>query len=525
MFRRIQTSFINRPFKSIIIILIMSILFISLNTSFIWKDATETIYTQVNSTLKPQVVVKSDVVIKNIEDYNFSPIFYNDVKEMNSASKWEEYNNDFYNDMHNLIDDDSVYYADINLTLDGESFLVPGINANELYIQWPYSTRNSSFNTDSNILIEYEYYKESLNKNYFSVAYNHLTSVSRSDFSDIYYNSGDDDLLLAGHYFTDEDISNGAYKIILNGQAFYCDVENIKELMVGDTITYSLLDIDSENKDVIKSYDFEIIGILNNIARSTDDICRFNIIPEKTFLEIMDDIYPLIKDNFYYYYKFATDRDYFLGEYFYFPTFITLNSLDDLETFIDKIDNLNDTKGRNYTYESNADSFVSLAGQLESVFTSFNIMFVFSLIASIFILFSLITIDVSSRKREIGILMSLGEDKKYIALGFILEYLLKILIALAISLIITGFITGKISDYILTSDLAELANGTSSIFFDAGEANDTPVLSVSLSLINVFKILAIVLIISIPSILSSVLYISHFNPKEVLKDEQWYLNC
>lgn len=167
MFRRIQTSFINRPFKSIIIILIMSILFISLNTSFIWKDATETIYTQVNSTLKPQVVVKSDVVIKNIEDYNFSPIFYNDVKEMNSASKWEEYNNDFYNDMHNLIDDDSVYYADINLTLDGESFLVPGINANELYIQWPYSTRNSSFNTDSNILIEYEYYKESLNKNYF----------------------------------------------------------------------------------------------------------------------------------------------------------------------------------------------------------------------------------------------------------------------------------------------------------------------------------------------------------------------
>lgn len=518
MLRRIYSSLIKRPFNSIIFILILSILFVSLSTSFIWQDAADTIYSQINSVIKPELVIKSSVVIKNNYQFFYSPIVFDKKQNINSSTKWEEYNKDFYNDMIEITSNDDVYYSDNNMCIDSFIYLVPALDEKYLFIQVYFSVDDKE-HINRVIKDRYEELQGSIANTLVNLGYYRLSSVSKSNFSDIFYNESNEDIFVAGRTFTDEEIENGEYKIILNNNAYLCDGETVKEVQLGDTITYTLFigDEYGDNKQITsKTYDFEVIGILNNIERKNISDNAYNIIPENTFIKIMDDIYPLVKGSLYSNYY---GDDYFVGEYYYFPNIITLSGLDELENVINKVDKLNNEKGRNYTYETSASKYIVLAGQIESVFSSFNILYYFSIIASIFILFSLITIDVSNRKKEIGILISLGEDRKSTTIGFILEYLFKILIALIIALIISYFVLIKLNSYILTSDIAELANGTSSIFFDGNDLNDTPVLSVNLSFINILKILLIVLAVSVPSIISSVLYISHFNPKEVLKDE------
>ena len=500
MFTRIKKSILNQPLKTILFVFIMFVLFFSLSISFVFKNASKLVYDQVNTVLKPQVVIKSDIVVKNQMDYAFSP-FYR-IKLDNSLA-FEKLNEEYYNDITYLLNSDEVYYGDLSMVVSNSLFKLTGYDQNEgLLIQLYNSMNDESVIRFHNLDIQYFEMPGSL---YFSIG-NRLASISKANYSDIYY--GNEDKLIAGRYFEEDEIENGDYKIILNGTAYYCDGKNVREIYIGDTVKYSLLD--NQTNDVLKEYEFEVIGITEGAKRKPDDIFEFNLIPEKAFLQIMDECYPLVKNSLY-----SDMAESYLGSYAYFPSIITLKSLDSLETFLSKVEDLNN-QGRNYTYETTANDYVVIAGQLESLKTSFESLFIFSLIASLLMLFSLITLDTFNRQKEIGILLSLGEPKKKIMLQIIIEYLIKIFISLVLALLLTHVLLPNISNMLIDTNMIISNDST---FLSTNVTSNDLNLNVNLTMLDILKIIMLVLMIMLPSILSTITYITRSNPKEIMLNE------
>lgn len=388
------------------------------------------------------------------------------------------------------------------MVVSNSLFKLTGYDKDEgLLVQSFYGSMN-----DESIIGYYNNEKELFeNSNRLYVSYsNRFASVSKANYSDIYY--GNEDKLVAGRYFDEDEIENGDFKIILNGYAYYCDGINIREINIGDTIKYSLLD--NLTNEVLKEYEFEVIGITEDVRRKPDDIARFNLIPKKTFLEIIDECYPLVKNSLYL-------SESYLGSHAYFPSIITLKSLDSLESFLSKVEDLNN-HGRNYTYETTASDYVVIAGQLESLKTSFESLFIFSLIASLLMLFSLITLDTFDRQKEIGILLSLGEPKKNIMIQIIIEYIIKIVISLVLALLLTHILLPDISNMLIDTDMI-ISND--SAFLPTNVTSNDLNLNVSLTILDILKIIMLVLMISLPSILSTITYITRSNPKEIMLNE------
>lgn len=497
MFRRIKKSILNQPLKTLLFVFIMFILFFSLSISFVFKNASKLVYDQVNTALKPQVVIKSDIVIKNQSDFAFSPFFSNTI---DSSLAFEKISEEYYEDMINLINSDEVYYGDISAVISNSLVRLFGYDENKgLLIQSYYMSLN-----DDSIKRSYKELKSSIDASNSLFRDYRLASVSKVNYSDLYYE--DVDKLVAGRYFDEDEIENGDYKIVLNGYAYYCDGENIIPINIGDKVKYSLLD--NQNNLVLKEYEFEVIGITEDVRRKPNDIAYFNLIPEKVFYEIVEECYPLIKSNLYY-------ESNYLGAYAYFPSITTLKSLDSLDTFLTKVEDLNN-QGRNYSYETTANDYIVIAGQLESLKTSFEILFIFSLIASLLILFSLITLDTLNRIKEIGILLAIGESKRNIALAIIIEYLIKIALSLVFALLLTNYLLPYISN-ILIDDQMIISNN--SAFLSNNVTSNDLNLNVDLTLKNIIQIVLLVILIMLPSIISSLNYILKSNPKEILLND------
>ncbi len=501
MFKRIKKSILNQSLKTLLFVFIMFVLFFSLSVSFVFKNASNMVYDQVNYVLKPQVVIKSDIVIENNYDFAFSPFARKKIK---NSSDFDKLNEEYYSDINTLINSDEVYYGDLSMIVSNSLLKLFGYDENEgIIIQNFYSQLN-----DESIFMFYQTLKSHIETpNFlFNGMFNRLASLSKANYSDIFY--GNKDKLVAGRYFDDEEIENGDYKIILNGYAYYCDGSNIKEINIGDKIKYSLLD--NQTNNVLKEYEFEVIGITEDVRRKPNDETCFNLIPEKTFLEIMNECYALTKNNLY-----NDLLESYLGPYAYFPSIITLKNLDSLESFLSKVEELNN-QGRNYTYETTANDYIVIAGQLESLKTSFDTLFIFSLIASLLMLFSLITLDTFNRKKEIGILLALGETKKNIALSIIIEYLIKIFISLSLALLLAHALLPDISNMLIDTNM--IVNNNSA-FLSTNVTNDNLSLNVNLTILDTIKIIMLVLMIMLPSILSSITYITKSNPKEIMLNE------
>ena len=500
MFRRIIKSIINQPLKVILFIFIMFILFLSLSISFVFKNASKLVYDQINIVLKPQVVIKSDIVIKNGSDFAFSPFFY---KELKDHFAFDRLNEEYYSDINYLLNSDEVYYGDLSMVASNSLFKLIAFDENKgLLIQSPYINLN-----EKSIINDYLELKSQLERSdsLFNLP-SRLASVSRIDYSDIYY--GNKDKLVAGRYFNENEIQNGAYKIILNGYAYYYNGIEINEIKIGDKVKYSLLD--NQTNEILKEYEFEVIGISEGTTRKPLNIANFNLIPQKIFLEIMNECYPLVKNNLYD----ELSRSY-LGPYAYFPSIITLKNLDALESFLTKIEDLNN-QGRNYTYETSANDYIVIAGQLESLKTSFELLFIFSLIISLLMLFSLMMLDILNRRKEIGILFSLGETKKNICVSIIIEYLIKTSISLIMALILSQIFLPTISNALIDTNM--IINNDS-LFLTTNVTNNDLKLNVNLTILDIFKIIILVLMILLPSILSTIIYITKASPKEILLNE------
>ena len=216
----------------------------------------------------------------------------------------------------------------------------------------------------------------------------------------------------------------------------------------------------------------------------------FNLIPYKTYKRIIDECTSLVEDSLY-----SSFNDY-IGSTLIIPTIYELKSFDSLEDFIALINE------SGYAYKTDASEYISLVSSIESVHTSFNILFLFALVSCVLILLFMILIEVNNRKKEIGILKALGESNFNICLQFALEYLFIVLFNFVIALVTTLIISNSMSKRLFTFDVFLVPQDIT-----------------TLSLSNILVLFSIVLLICLPSIVLSLLVVLRVRVKEIMIDE------
>lgn len=483
MFKRINKSIFNQLSRTLLLCVVLFILLLCLCFGFLMKNYASQLKDYIYTTIKPKVVLDSNMNVDSWDDY-LKPYRANE-ELYESKDKVESYLNKTIENIEELGDSEYVNFYDLNLVNSSKLKLVPYNKDNQTLLVQTYSSSAS-------------YVYETLGETYndfnikLSVGYDKLVTTNNVDPSFSYY--GYDGDLIAGRYFNEDEINNGKNVIILYGDSVVYDnkTASYKGVTVGDTITYCLYDVNDESGSILASYDFEVVGMIEN--NSYYDInstpLLFNLIPYKTYKRIIDECTSLVEDSLY-----SSFNDY-IGSTLIIPTIYELKSFDSLEDFIALINE------GGYAYKTDASEYISLVSSIESVHTSFNILFLFALVSCVLILLFMILIEVNNRKKEIGILKALGESNFNICLQFALEYLFIVLFNFVIALITTLIISNSMSKRLFTFD----------VFL-------VPQDIITLSISNILFLFGIVLLICLPSIVLSLLVVLRVRVKEIMIDE------
>ena len=174
------------------------------------------------------------------------------------------------------------------------------------------------------------------------------------------------------------------------------------------------------------------------------------------------------------------------------------------------------------TLDFNDQLYNQLAGPIESLGSVSKTLVWIVAAAGASILALITALTVNQRKNEIGILLAVGESKLRIIGQFVVEVAAIAVIAFTLS-VFTGTYVGK---YISTQTLANYTTtqnsnqGGTRIFGQGGFGQNptikTPTVDVSLNGIVLIELFASGLLITIISVMIPALYVTRFNPKQIL---------
>lgn len=399
MLKRAFLSVFNQKMKTFLLIVLTSILFSSLSAVFILKSVSSEIESSLDSSINPQIIT-------------YSPLTITTEREFVEKTKEGTYEKalSYHQDLAYLYEEISHPFSyDINILTNGLVFLLPQYG--DFFLLQ--ADDNIDYPSLSYTIESFKRIVEG--KTLFGGNYYRLAST----LSEEEYFSSDE---LRGRAFSKDEIEGGASKIILSTPAYYYDGDIIKEINIGDIISYNLYVNADKGREVIKTYDFEVIGIANN-----NQAHRVNYIPEKSFITIIDDILFLKEQGII--------EEEFLS---YLPSISQYDSLDNVLSFSKTINDFNEEE-KNYSYISDVDEYMSLYGEIKSIGFSFEIMLIFAFILICTILFCLLNLEINQRKNEIVTWMSMGMSKKEISFSFCLEYVFIFTVGFIISLLLSYF--------------------------------------------------------------------------------------
>ena len=257
----------------------------------------------------------------------------------------------------------------------------------------------------------------------------------------------------------------------------------------------------------MEEYEFEVIGILNGDKyRNHNDVIgrSYTIIPEKTFMKIYEDV-----------------KSYKLSEFDYirvYPSIITLNSFKDIDKFVEKIGELNEFGDRNYKYETALDAYYGFAGNLDTLSLNSDILFKFSFVVSILLTIFIVSLDLNRRKKEIGLLASLGESKVAIMVQLVLEYLIIIVFTMIIAAFVSNIISNQFIDKIdLNPEVSDIFNDKTLDYSDSISILNKAKLTIDF--VDLIKICLIQTVVILFTIILSAIQIFTIKVRKIMIDE------
>ena len=244
--------------------------------------------------------------------------------------------------------------------------------------------------------------------------------------------------LIKGRHINEED----RYKVLISDT-----LAEKNQLVVGDIITAEINGyyVNGNTEEIYANIALEIVGIFH--VNVNQIIGMYT--PE---MDILDN---------YMYTDFKTAEELFkvfheakeLENAVDVSTLATfyINSELNVEGVIEKVKNIEDIPWEYYTIKINDSIYQSALKPLQMISRITGFTMIFILVMCIVILLLILKIWIKSRKREIGILLSLGETKQKIILQILIEGILVLTIALLIAIVSSSIVSNRIGNNILTS--------------------------------------------------------------------------
>ena len=497
MFKRIYRSIFNRLRQTSLLLVVMFVISLLLCVTFSIKNVTDVLNNKIAASVNPVVSINAaNSVFSNQRDYDsLRKIGYQKYCEM------------YYEDYYQLIDELKPQYYDLNMTMTMQSLV-------------SYSDEGLLYDVDGDLLskikrnkVSEEDIQEKLPSldGWLSGKYEYLRSIplcstNKSEFTDLHYHFNEA-TIEEGRTFNDDEIDNGALACVLTSNIFLYKDGSFTKVEVGDYIKYSIAQVLDGEVNIYEEYEFEVIGILNDrkYHNHNDVIGRsYTIIPEKTFMKIYEDV-----------------KSYKLSEFDYirvYPSIITLNSFKDIDKFVEKIGELNEFGDRNYKYETALDAYYGFAGNLDTLSLNSDILFKFSFVVSILLTIFIVSLDLNRRKKEIGLLASLGESKVAIMVQLVLEYLIIIVFTMIIAAFVSNIISNQFIDKIdLNPEVSDIFNDKTLDYSDSiSILNKT---KLSIDFVDLIKICLIQTVVILFTIILSAIQIFTIKVRKIMIDE------
>ena len=502
MFKRIYRSIFNRLRQTSLLLVVMFVISLLLCVTFSIKNVSDVLNNKIAASVNPVVSI-------NASNSAFS--FTKDESDWDLLRKigYQEYCEMYYEDYYQLIDELKPQYYDLNMTMTNQSLvsysdegLLYDVGSSELLSK---IKRNKVSEEDllEGWLSSFNNWLSGKNEYCPSIP---LCSTSKSEFTDLHYHFNEA-AIKEGRTFNDDEIDNGALTCVLTSDIYLYKDGSFTEVEVGDHIKYSIAQVINGEVNIYEEYEFEVIGILNGdkYRNHNDTIGRsYAIIPEKTFMEIYDEV-----------------KSYKLSEFDYiqvYPSIITLNSFNDIDKFVEKIGELNEFGDRNYKYETALDAYYGFAGNLDTLSLNSDILFKFSFVVSILLTIFIVSLDLNRRKKEIGLLASLGESKVAIMVQLVLEYLIIIVFTMIIAAFVSNMISNQFIDKIdLNPEVGDIFNDKTLDYSDSiSILNKT---KLSINFVDLIKICLIQTVVILFTIILSAIQIFTIKVRKIMIDE------
>lgn len=497
MFKRIYRSIFNRLRQTSLLLVVMFVISLLLCVTFSIKNVTDVLNNKIAASVNPVVSINAaNSVFSNQRDYDsLRKIGYQKYCEM------------YYEDYYQLIDELKPQYYDLNMTMTMQSLV-------------SYSDEGLLYDVDGDLLskikrnkVSEEDIQEKLPSldGWLSGKYEYLRSIplcstNKSEFTDLHYHFNEA-TIEEGRTFNDDEIDNGALACVLTSNIFLYKDGSFTKVEVGDYIKYSIAQVLDGEVNTYEEYEFEVIGILNDrkYHNHNDVIGRsYTIIPEKTFMKIYEDV-----------------KSYKLSEFDYiqvYPSIITLNSFKDIDKFVEKIGELNEFGDRNYKYETALDAYYGFAGNLDTLSLNSDILFKFSFVVSILLTIFIVSLDLNRRKKEIGLLASLGESKVAIMVQLVLEYLIIIVFTMIIAAFVSNIISNQFIDKIdLNPEVSDIFNDKTLDYSDSISILNKAKLTIDF--VVLIKICLIQTVVILFTIILSAIQIFTIKVRKIMIDE------
>lgn len=347
-----------------------------------------------------------------------------------------------------------------------------------------------------------------------------ITSVRSPNFMDLYFQRVE---MVSGRSFTEEELKNGAKVCIIKHDLALLKGDTYQKMKVGDKIPVSEFYRDETGKVIDSNlHELEIIGTYiptNGVNVNTEIGAQQPIyVPEKIFGEFFDSI---IKHELNLDEKYLDKK--FNDAYYIHQGIYGFNTIDHLRIFLNDLENNDDFFKNGYQYFSTVDQYYASISNVLSVSQSFDFVSKLCFIICILIAVMVLFIDVMKRRKDIGLLLSLGSSLKEILIQFIIEISLVTAVSFILALILSSQISVYGNQVLFQSSLDSMASLAS--FMNTMQSTHVSqeaiveLIQPQFSLENMkLFVLYIGILLGIES-LTCWLLIKKIDPVELLKDE------
>ncbi len=334
------------------------------------------------------------------------------------------------------------------------------------------------------------------------VSFRTFSTSEPSDFTDELAS------LVEGRYASQQEIEQGAYVVLINTV-----LADLNGLRIGDTLT---LTPTMEGYNTV-AVDYEVIGIYELLEVEDD----------RTTSSLTTSL--LGQNRLYTPFNTFESLGYSqveLDEILLDKAVIKLDDPMNIEAYMASIDGLIDLQYGSIS--ANDAVYEQLAGPIESLGELSSILVWIVVIAGASILSLITALTINQRKNEIGILLAIGESKMKIVSQFVVEVVTIAIIAFTLSVFSGLRIGSTITEQTLASfeSDTETTEVVSSGGGGGGGRNSTSTVSaediepvevdVTFSAIVLVEFFAAGILLSIISVAIPALYVTRFNPKQIL---------